>query len=262
MARHLALDWDYQQLRVVAATARGGELRIEQAAAWEEEQSPNIAEAAALGRHLRERLKAAGIAPGPVLVCVGRDRVILREVRYPSVAAAEEPAIVRFQVLKELTDAASEVIIDYTPLGDAVPGEERRALVLTVRREVLATYQALCHAAGLKLLALTPRPFGTLACLRESVKKSEGSDAFAEVHKNGSPQAVVALLTAADNWSEFCLVRGDTLLLARSLPAGPTLPAEVRRNIATYTAQSPRHVVSGLYLAGNGENAGLEETSR
>jgi hypothetical protein len=42
------------------------------------------------------------------------------------------------------------------------------------------------------------------------------------------------------------------------LPAGPTLAAEVRRNIATYTAQSPRHVVSGLYLAGNGENAGLE----
>ena len=175
-------------------------------------------------------------------------------------AAAEEPAIVRFQVLKELSDAASEVIIDYTPIGEAAPGEERRALVLTVRRELLAAYQRLCQAAGLKLLALTPRPFGTLACLRESVKKWEGTGAFAEVHKNGSPQAAVALLTAAENWSEFCLVRGDTLLLARSLPAGPTLPAEVRRNLAMYTAQSPRHVVSGLYLAGNGETAGGRST--
>ena len=110
MARHLAIDWDYQQLRVVAATVRGSELRLEQAAVWEEEQSPNIAEAAALGQRLRERLKSAGLAPAPVLVCVGRDRVILREVRYPSVAAAEEPAVIRFQVLKELTDSAADVI--------------------------------------------------------------------------------------------------------------------------------------------------------
>ncbi|HLJ95945.1 MAG TPA: hypothetical protein VKU02_22410, partial [Gemmataceae bacterium] len=244
--------------RIVAATVRGAELRLEQAVVWEEEQSPNIAEAEALGRRLRERLKSAGITPAPVLACVGRDRVILREVRYPSVAAAEEPAIVRFQVLKELTDSASEVIIDYTPLDEGSGNEERRALVLTVRRELLTAYRALCHAAGLKLLALTPRPFGTLACLRESVRKWEGSGAFAEAHPNGSSQTAMALLTATDNWSEFCLVRGDTLLLARSLPAGPTLPAEVRRNIATYITQSPRHAVSALYLAGNGENAGLE----
>lgn len=260
MARHLALDWDYQQLRIVAATVRTGELRLEQAAVWDEEQSPNCADARALGQRLRERLKSACIAPAPVLACVGRDRVILREVRYPAVAAAEEPAIVRFQVLKELTDAASDVIIDYTPLGEAAPGEERRALVLTVRRELLSAYQTLCQAAGLKLLALTPRPFGTMACLRDSVKKWESTGALAEVHTNGSPQAAVALLTAADNWSEFCLMRGDTLLLARSLPVGPTLPAEVRRNLAMYTAQSPRHTVSGLYLAGNGETAGLQES--
>lgn len=260
MARHLALDWDYQQLRVVAATVRAGGLRLEQAVVWEEQQSPNLAEAEALGRHLRERLKSAGIAPAPVLACVGRDRVILREVRYPAVAAAEEAAIVRFQVLKELTDGPSEVIIDYMPQGEAVPGEERRALVLTVRRELLVAYQTLCRAAGVKLLALTPRPFGTLACLRESAKKWEGTGAFAEVHKNGSPHAAVAVLTAAESWSEFCLVHGDTLLVARSLPAGPSLSAEVRRNIAVYTAQSPRHVVSALYLAGNGETTDLQQS--
>jgi Tfp pilus assembly PilM family ATPase len=254
VARHLALDWDCQRLRIVAGTVRAGKLRIEQAAVWQEEQSPNIAKADALGRHLRERLRSAGILPAPVLACVGRDRVILREVRYPSVAAAEEPAVVRFQVLKELSDLAHEVVIDYTPLGEVGPGEERRALVLTVRRELLSAYQTLCRAAGLKLLALTPRPFGTLACLRESLK---GSNPYPE--GDNRAQAALALLTATDRWSEFCLVRGDTLLVARSLPAGPGLAAEVRRNIVVYSAQSPRHTVSALYLAGNGENGSLQE---
>lgn len=249
MARHLAIDWDQQQLRVVAATLRAGKLQIERAVAWQEQQSPNIAEADALGRHLRERLKSAGIAPAPVLACVGRDRVILREVRYPAVAAGEEPAIIRFQVMKEISDSADDVVIDYAPIGEAAPGEERRALVLTVRRELLAAYQNLCKAAGLKLLALTPRPFATLACLHASMDKWEGS-----------VQGAVGVVAAGETWSEFCLVRDHTVLVARSLPAGPTLASEIRRNIAVYTAQSPRHTVSGLFLAGNGENAALQES--
>jgi Tfp pilus assembly PilM family ATPase len=251
----LAIDWDYHQLRIVAATVRAGKLQIEQAALWQEEQNPNLAEAEALGQRFREHLRSAGIAPAPVLACVGRDRIILREVRYPAVAAGEEPAVIRFQVMKELTDSADDVIIDYTPLGDAPPGEERRALVLTVRRELLGGYQALCKAAGLKLLALTPRPFGTLACLRESLKKWEGN-----ARDGSSAQAAVALLTPADNWAEFCLVRDDTVVVARSLPAGPALAGEVRRNIAMYSAQSPRHTVSSLYLAGNGENGALQDS--
>jgi Tfp pilus assembly PilM family ATPase len=260
VARHLAIDWDNQQLRIVAATVRAGKLRIEQAAVWQEEQNLRLTEAEALGRNLQERLKAASIAPAPVLACLGRDRVILREVRYPAVAPGEEPAVIRFQVLKELTDSADDVIIDYTPLGEAGPGEERRALVLTVRREVLAAYQTLCKSAGLKLLALTPRPFGTLACLRASLKKWQGSGAFAEQDPGSTPHAAVALLTTADTWSEFCLVRDDTVLVTRSLPAGPGLAAEVRRNLAVYTAQSSHHAVSALYLAGNGENQALQES--
>jgi Tfp pilus assembly PilM family ATPase len=259
VARYLALDWDYEQLRVVAATVRAGQLRLEQAAVWQEKQSPNPAEAEALGRQLRNHLKQAGIAPAPVLVCVGRDRVILREVRYPAVAAAEEAGVVRFQVMKELTDSPQEVIIDYAPLGEVGAGEERRAMVLTARHELLLTYQTLCRAAGLKLVAVTPRPFGTLACLHACVKAEERSD-FSEAHKDGSAQAAVALLTTAGRWSEFCLVRGDTLLVARSLPEGPNLTAEVRRNIAVYTAQSSRHLVSCLYLAGEGDN-GLQPDS-
>src|SRR5439155_25968725 len=107
--------------------------------------------AAALGRLLRERLKDAGIQAAPVLACIGRDRVILKEIRYPSVPPHEEPAVVQFQVSKELTDAADEVVMDYTPLPESGRSGEQQALAFVIRRELLTTYETLSRAAGLKL---------------------------------------------------------------------------------------------------------------
>src|SRR5437588_4027598 len=100
-------------MHVVAATIRGGAARIDKAVVWQEERVPNPAEAEELGHLLRDRLKEAGIAPAPVLACVARDRIIVKEVRFPAVPDTEEPAIVRFQAVKELTDAAEDVVIDY-----------------------------------------------------------------------------------------------------------------------------------------------------
>jgi Tfp pilus assembly PilM family ATPase len=245
----LALDWDNHQLHVVCATLRGSRIHIERAAAWKEEQSPNPAEAEALGRLLRERLKDAGIAPAPVLACIGRDRVILKEVHYPPVPPHEEPAVVQFQVSKELTDAADEVVMDYTPLPESGRNGEQQALAFVVRRELLATYETLSRAAGLKLLALTPRPIGMLACWRHVIGQAAPSASGA------APDAAVALLTVEEYGAEFCIVHGDRLLLTRSLAAGTTLAGEVRRSLAVYAAQSPQLPVRVVCVAGGEEHA-------
>jgi Tfp pilus assembly PilM family ATPase len=256
----LALDWDHKQLHVVAATLSGANVRIQRAAVWAEPQSPNPAEAEALGRLLRERLKQAGIAPAPVLACLGRDRVILKEVRYPAVAIAEEPALVRFQAVKELTEPADEVVIDYTPLGAGANGE-RRALVLIARRELLQAYQALCQAAGLKLAALTPRPFGTAACLNRLGGDAAASGAFTAVPPppGGAGTGAVAVVTVAEHWAEFCVLRAGTLVFARALAVGPGLAGEVRRSLIVHAGQAPQHPVTAVYLAGNSEHSELRE---
>jgi Tfp pilus assembly PilM family ATPase len=255
LARFLVLDWDHQQLHLISAAVTRGKVNFQKVSLSQEEHHPTVANSEALGRRLKEILKANGIAPAPVLACVGRDRVILKEIRYPQVPPAEEAAIVRFQAAKELTDPAEEVVIDYTPTGETGPNGERRAMGLVVRREVLAAYNGLCRTAGLKLEALTPRPFGIAACL----KRLAGSATPAP----DPADAVVAVLTVSGRWAEFAVVRGDALLFARSLTVGPMLADQVRRNLALYAGQPhiqpARDAVRALYVASDGEHALLRE---
>src|SRR5581483_275176 len=147
MPRYIAIDWDQNQLHIVAAEVRGGAVKVQRAFCWQEQQSPNAADAEALGKLLRDRLREAGIAPAPVIVSIGRDRVILKDIRHPPVPEAEEAALVRFQAVKELTEPPDEVVIDYTPMGDRSQPGERRALGVIVRRDILQMWRKICHAA-------------------------------------------------------------------------------------------------------------------
>jgi hypothetical protein len=253
LARFLALDWDHKQVHLVSAKVGKGGVRIERALTWQDERSPNPADAESLGEQLRDRLKAENIAPAPLLVCVGRDRVIVKEVRHPVVPANEEPAVVRFQAVKELTDPADEVVIDYVSAGPPDAGQAR-SLVLVLRRELLGTYRTLCRTAGLKLEAITPRPFGVVSGLRDAMGKSPATPA------PDPADAAVGVLTMTERWAEFCVLRGDRLVFARTVTPGASLAGELRRNLALYAGQSHQHPVRALYVAGGSDLARLQET--
>jgi len=254
LARFLAIDWDHNQLHIVEATVRRGAVQISKAVVWQDPRVPNLGEAEILGKTLRERLKEAGISPAPVLACVGRDRVILKDLRFPAVPDAEEPAVVRFQAVKELTDPPDEVVIDYCCVGNG--NGERRALALIARRELVAAYRTLCQEAGLKFAGMTPRAFGVAASLSRVMSSSTVTPA------PEPPDAAVAVVALGEGWGEFCVVREGELYFTRSVDPGPGLAGEVRRNLAVYQGQAPQMPIRAVYVAGGSEQASLRERLR
>jgi hypothetical protein len=253
----LALDWDNREFHLVEATVTRGRVHVQRAVSWTEDDPFQPAQAEAFGQRLLGRLKAAHIAGGPVVVGLGRDRLVVKEVRFPQVSADVEAALVRNQIIKELTESPDDVYLDYFPLSEPGRSGERRALSVVVRKDIIHGIQTVCRAAGLKLTAITARPFGTAAC----IKKLAGH--VPEVPAPPAADAVVAVLTVTGAWAEFSVVRGDQLLFARSLTVGDGLLGEVRRNLAAYSGQPqltfPRDAIQALYVAGNGENAVLRE---
>jgi hypothetical protein len=242
VARFLALDWDQNQLHLVAADVRGSRVTMERAGFWQETSSPGAVDPEELGRLLRDRMKSAGIAPAPLVVSVARDRVILKDLRFPTVESHEEAALVRLQALKELTDSPDEVIIDYVShTGRDVP--EQRATALIIRKDILNGYMRLAQAAGVKLAAVTPRPYGTTAAARRAM--AVGS----ELTPKPEGDEPVAVVTLSDKWAEFCVIRGTRLVLTRTMNLGPGLAGEIRRNLTVYTGQGGGIPVQAVYLS-------------
>ena len=276
MSRFLAIDLDAQGVFVAAGTAKGGAARPEQVLAWvpaagrlpgqpehefelegddlertdgswapgDEHGPPPFSPDTAkqIGEGLRARLKAKGIAPAPALVVIGRDRVILHEVTFPAVPPSEEPAVVRFQVLKELSENPDSHVIDYTPLPDA-PDGQRRATVVSLRKDVYAAVQTMCTAAGLRLAAVTPRPFAVAAGLAAAVAAGD-----ADRPPEGTDAAVVTL---GPGGGEFTVVRGSTMAFTSSVAAqvvtsDPMLASQLKRNVAAYPGPTR---VGVLYVA-------------
>jgi hypothetical protein len=252
LARYLAIDWDQQQLHVVEAVVGGGAVRVERALAWEEPEAPTLATAEALGRRLRDRLKEARMSAAPVVVALSRDRLILKDIRYPAVPDVEEPGVVRFQVIKELTEAPEDAVIDYLPSPDNEVSGERRATAFVARRAQIEAYQSLCKAAGLKLIGIAPRAFGMAACVHRLAGTSVLTPAVEP------PDAAVAVLTVADHWAEFAVSRAGRVLFARALAVGEGMAGEIRRNLAIHDGQATEPV-KALYVAGLGEHASLRE---
>jgi hypothetical protein len=254
LAKFLALDFDSEQWTVVSGSVNSGRVQIHRALTWEEKQTLTLATAKALGQSLRDHLKAERIGPAPVLACVPRDRLILKEISYPPVTAADEPAVVRFQVLRDMT-APEAAVIDYLPGPDPRAGRERRTLVVVIPKDLLAAYQEMFTAAGLKLAALLPRPFATTICLTQLTSSEE---------KGPASDGAVAIMSLGDRWAEFCMVKGGQLVLARSMTAPAAgeesaIVGEIRRNLAVYAGQASHAPVQALYVAEGGRHTTLAD---
>ena len=247
MSRFLALDPDAHGLFVLAGTLTKAGPQVEHALSLplgsDDARPLTPAGMAALGTRLKDLLKQAGVAAAPVLLVLGRDRVIFKDVNFPPSSPADEPAIVRGQAGRDLVEAAGDVLMDYVPLApraltlNAEPDPLRQAQVVIVRKDVVVAARELCDAAGLKLAGVTPRPYALAACLPASA--------------TGGVQAVASLW---DGGGEFVVCRGLEVLYARTLsPAAAQSEAafagELKRNLTVYAGQRGATAVETLYVA-------------
>jgi hypothetical protein len=244
LASWLVLDWDQDQFHILAAQSSRRGVQITRAATWAHPEPFTPSTADRVGKALCEFLKSEKIATAPVIVGLGRDRIFLKELRFPPIAAHEEANLVRFQTGKEMAEAVDNYAVDYSYLtnGDA----ERHVMTVAARREIIAMLQALCQSAGLKLHAVTPRLFGVPLALARSIQPDPSPL---------NPTQLNVVLTIGQRWAELCFFRGDRLLQAQALANGPHLAGEVKRNLAVFQAQHAVNVdLSGpdcLYVFGD-----------
>ncbi len=223
MARLLAIDWDQDRFHIALVNASGRGVVVERALTWAlgEELTPAAGEA--LGRKLRDALRGAGVTPAPVVACIGRDRVVVKELHYPPVPRDEEPALVRFQAAKELSELPDDVVIDYAPLSPPEQPGEREALAVALRKQILQAWLGLCRGLGVKLAALTTRTQALQGALERA--RNEGAAPLAET---------VAILAVGNRWAELAIAHHGRILFARALASGAGLAAEVKRSLTLF----------------------------
>lgn len=245
MSRFLALDPDPSGPLVATATVGRGGMKLERVLAWPDGEPPP-ASPAALGARLKELMRDAKIPAAPVLVSLPREKVVLKDVRHPKTPPAQEPAVVKFQAKKELAGSPDEVEMDYLPVPVPPGATDCRATVVFVNKQVYADLKLMCEAAGLKLAAVTPRPFAAAAAYRRAVTT-------AATHPPDDTAAPVAVLSLSDRGGEFTVVHGDQIPFTRTVPASAVsgeavLLGEVKRNLAMYAAQHPGANLQAVYL--------------
>ncbi|MCS7046947.1 MAG: hypothetical protein NZO58_11370 [Gemmataceae bacterium] len=251
MARWLAIDWDHDQWRVAMVVAARQRLAVEKTIEVPLAEPLTPANGEALGRKLRDELKAAGVAPAPLLACVGRDRVVIKELRYPPVPAAEEPALVRFQAAKELSEQADDVVLDYAPLSPADQPGERQALVVALKKATATAFQALARGLGVKLVGLTTRPQALLGAVARAQALGRGP--------TGDTWAVLAIGT---RWAELSIQHQGRIVFSRSLARGNGLTAEIKRNLQVFAATNPAVPTPDRLLLTGQRDADLGERLR
>jgi hypothetical protein len=226
LASWIILDWDQDQFHVLCAQSARRGVQVTQAATWTHPEPFTPSTADRVGKALREFLNTAKIVNAPVVVGLGRDRIFLKELRFPQIEAHEEANLVRFQTAKELTESIENFAVDYVHLNGT--SSDRQIMTVAARRDMLLMLQTLCQSAGLKLHAVTPRLFGFAHALTRAV------------HPEPSPlkpNQLNVVLLLGQRWAELCFFKGDRLLQAQSLANGPMLVSEVKRNLAVFHAQ-------------------------
>jgi len=285
-----ALDWDGRVLRAAQSDFRGGQAEIDRVVVepLELEFDPARTDPAAAGAALGAALKRLKLKPGAVVMGIPRSWLFLRTLSLPRAESDETlAAMVHFQINRDLPFRPEDAVIDFAvnsaplPAPPAAPppgaasapaptpaGLARiEVLVAVARREVVAFYEQVAAAAGLRLAALG----------FQSHANARGWQAGWP----GGAGAAVALVSVRRREVIIDVVAGGEVLFSRTaglgrahetdevpgtpadLPAAAgedprlleAIPTEVVRTLHNYQAGEGRQPVISIVVAGETSQA-------
>lgn len=170
--RLVAVDWDSRKVRVVFAQSGKRGVKVDRLLSVAIPGDLDAGDAAQMGRHIRRILDEQEISAKHAVVDIPRDQAILNTLTLPVQVPDALPGMVGIQVAKQLPFALADAVIDYVVGAHEPEAATGEVLVAAVRREVLAHYEAVFAAAGLKLdrvgLRSQANRIATMRCLRHS----------------------------------------------------------------------------------------------
>ncbi|TWT66379.1 type IV pilus biogenesis protein PilM [Allorhodopirellula solitaria] len=252
----IALDWDDEQVRMVAAdrSARGIRIRAAAVAPIGED---------GLQATLTELTRQYSLEKSDALVAVGRDRAELRQMRFPPVPTDELPDMVRFQAIRQFASAGDSATIDFITTHTDDEGID--AIVAATGPAHLTPIRQAIEGAGWTLERVGLRPIAAAALYRLQVPEATSRAS----QTNGGDEPIVALIDLVANEAEIVLLNQGEIKFVRSvrLPDGDaatstsrsaSLAGEIRRSlIACGAAGSNCDVVMWGREARHGEELKL-----
>ncbi|MFQ5429014.1 MAG: type IV pilus biogenesis protein PilM [Phycisphaerae bacterium] len=158
----LAIDWDRKELRLVLVRRHGAEAELQKAVSVPLPAEVGLDDAEALGAMLREAMRQSKIGVKHALLAIPREQVVLNTLNLPPTPPEEMPALVQFQIVKELPFSADQATIDFVVCGEHDPKAPCTVLVAAVRHDDLEFYRRVAREAGLTIERIGLRPHANL----------------------------------------------------------------------------------------------------
>lgn len=219
-SRFVALDMEGRKLRIVFADPGREMPSFRTLAMVEAPAEVDLKNAQALGKFIGGVLKQLNLPATRVLMDVPRSQSVLKTLTLPPVEHDRElPAMVRYQVEKELPFPLDQAVIDFTvdehyvaDAGDessvvATKPQTIDVLVAAVQRSVVEHAQKVAEAGGFKLHRLGLRPYADMRCLNACLAPAERRMSILLVHVLPGEVEINLLIEGALAFSRSGLIR-------------------------------------------------------
>ena len=168
-----------------------------------------------LGDALRQFLRDRGFTAKSAVIGIPARWLLLRQKEVPPADAHSLIPMLRLGAEAEFTTEAGELSYDFA--GDAHAGDARTVVLMATPTRRIEAVAAMCHAAGLKTLAVTP----SAVTLGEATGKAVGQDTL--------------VLAVGDGGAEITAQRGAVSGAVRYLSPATSRPpfSELRRAVSS-----------------------------